>query len=169
MLHSRKEITPTLTPQIKKILTSFANSRTLNAGLVQRSNIILDSANHYMDIEIAPRVGLHLIQVGKWRNRFLKELPRLTELDRVEDEALEQEIKLVLSDNKRSGHPAKFTSEQITKIINLACTDPKDHGYEVSHWSNQLLADEAIKSGFVDSISKKSVSRFLKESRFKTS
>lgn len=77
-------------------------------------------------------------------------------------EKLEEEIRLLLSDRKRSGAPPIFTSGQIMAIIALACKDPYGFGYEVSQWSLPLLVAEIKKQKIADQISAKSVSRFFK-------
>jgi putative transposase len=45
--------------------------------------------------------------------------------------------------------------------VALACEDPRDCGRPVTHWSTTELADEAVKRGIVESISPRSVGRFL--------
>ena len=45
---------------------------------------------------------------------------------------LEEEIRRLLSDRKRSGVLATFTPEQIMAMINLACKNPCDFVYETS-------------------------------------
>lgn len=107
-------------------------------------------------------MGLHYNHVATWRNRFLAALPSLREVESCTPEKLEKEIRLLLSDRKRSGAPSAFTQEHIMKIIDIACTDPYDLGYEVSHWSLPLLTKEIKKQGIAEQISVKSVSRFLK-------
>ena len=57
-------------------------------------------------------------------------------------EKLEDEIRAVLSDKKRPGAPSVFTPDQIMRIIDLACSNPNDFGYEVSQWSLPLLVAE---------------------------
>lgn len=111
---------------------------------------------------IAAKVGLHYNHVGKWRNRFIQALPSLLDIEIGNPKKLEDEIKLILTDTKRSGAPSVFTQEQILKIVDLACKDPKDFKYEVSHWSLNLLVTEIKKQGIAEQISPKSVSRFLK-------
>ncbi len=69
---------------------------------------------------------------------------------------------MILSDKKRPGAPSVFTPDQIMKIIDLACSNPGDFGYEVSQWSLPLLVTEIKKQGITERISEKSVSRFLK-------
>lgn len=60
------------------------------------------------------------------------------------------------------GQPAHYTDEQIIKILEIACREPQEFGYEVSHWSLNLLVNAVVKEGTVESISAKTVSRFLK-------
>jgi transposase len=67
-----------------------------------------------------------------------------------------------LSDAPRCGAPARITAEQICAIVALACERPKESGRPVTHWSQQELADEAMKRGIVEQISQRSVGRFLK-------
>jgi len=64
-------------------------------------------------------------------------------------------------DEDRCGAPPKFTPEQITAIIALACEHPSQSGVAVSHWTPPELAREAIKRGIVESISPRQVDRFL--------
>ncbi len=71
----------------------------------------------------------------------------------------------LLSDNPRPGAPPDFTPEQVTQIIALACSPPRDCGVELSHWTTTALAKEAVKQKIVDSISPASIGRFLKMRR----
>ena len=64
----------------------------------------------------------------------------------------------------RSGAPAIYTAEQICSIIAIACERPEDSQRPITHWTQQEIADEAIKRGIVDYISQRSVGRFLKRS-----
>ena len=45
----------------------------------------------------------------------------------------------------------------------LACELPADSGLPMSHWTQQGLADEAMRRGIVGEISQRSVGRFLKK------
>ena len=93
---------------------------------------------------------------------FYRQFLFLMEIEASSPEKLEEEIRFLLSDKKRSGAPCVFTSEQILEIIDLACKSPSDFGYEVSQWSLPLLVTEIQKQKIADRISAKSVSRFLK-------
>jgi hypothetical protein len=68
-----------------------------------------------------------------------------------------------LADEPRPGAPATFTPEQICSIVALACEPPEKSELPLSHWSQSELAREAVRRGFVGSISHGSVGRFLKE------
>ena len=153
---------PVLSDAMKKVLFSFSKSRSLPSSLVKRSNIILLASCGTTNQSIAAEVGLHYNHVATWRNRFLQAIPHLLDIETSSPEKLEDEIKRILADAKRPGAPSVFTPEQIVKIIDLACKNPNDFGYEVSHWSLSLLVDEIKKQGIADRISEKSVSRFLK-------
>lgn len=131
---------PRLTVDMYEILNRFSKSRTLPASLVKRSKIILMSALGETNQKIGKELGVHYINVATWRNRFMENLSNLQELENSATEKLADEITRILSDEKRPGVPAKFTPEQIIRIIDLACKSPADYGYEVSHWSLSLLA-----------------------------
>ena len=75
----------------------------------------------------------------------------------------------LLSDRERTGSPVKFSAEQVTQIIALACEDPLNSNRPINSWTNRELASEAQKRGIVESISHRSVGRFLKRSRIKAS
>lgn len=72
-------------------------------------------------------------------------------------------------DEPRQGAPVKFTAQQVVQIMALACELPQASGLPISQWSGRELATEAVKRGIVETISPRSVERFLKRSRFKTS
>ena len=62
----------------------------------------------------------------------------------------------------------KFTAYQVTQIIAMACEQPQGSGYPISQWSGEELAAAAIQRGIVETISARSVQRFLKRSRLET-
>jgi putative transposase len=72
-----------------------------------------------------------------------------------------------LSDAPRSGTPATSSSEQIRAIIASACEAPQDSGRASTRWTQWEIADEAVKRGIVESISARSIGRFLKEADLK--
>jgi len=153
---------PALSKQIEEILRTISKSRTLPSGLVTRASIVLLASQGRTNQEITKEVGLHYNNVAKWRRRFAQALPALREMEAEAPEQLEAEIKRLLSDKPRSGHPTVFTAEQVVNIVNLACHKPEEYDHEVSQWSLPLLVKEIEKQGIADHISEKTVSRFLK-------
>jgi len=47
---------------------------------------------------------------------------------------------------------ATITAEQICAIIALACELPSDSGHPITHWSQQAVADEAVRRGIIETI-----------------
>ena len=92
---------------------------------------------------------------------FLKALPLLQEIAEKDRSHLEDAVSSFLNDCPRPGQPAHYTDEQIIKILEIACREPQEFGYEVSHWSLNLLVNAVVKEGIVKSISAKTVSRFF--------
>jgi len=70
-------------------------------------------------------------------------------------------IGFVLGDAPRSGAPARFTPEQVARIIQLACTPPSSLGLPFDRWSIRELTVAIIRKGIVDSISSSTVHRIL--------
>ena len=68
----------------------------------------------------------------------------------------------VLADKYRSGTPPKFTAEQLTALIALACERPEALGLPVNRPTPAELAREAVKRGIVESISPRHLDRILK-------
>ena len=88
--------------------------------------------------------------VRKWRRRW-------------NDIGDKEDIVGHLGDAPRSGAPATFTPENICSIVAIACERPKDSEIPFTHWTQQEIADEAVRRGIVDRISQRSVGRFLAE------
>ena len=150
---------------IRTILSKFARSRTFPARQVQRAKIILLAADGLDNMQISKQAGLGQDSVSKWRSRFIKSLPLLQEIAEKDPSSLEKAVSSFLNDCPRPGQPSHYTDEQIIKILEIACRNPEELGYEASHWSLSLLVDAVIKEGIADSISAKTISRFLKYGR----
>lgn len=156
-----------LTHTQHEILRGLARQHTAPQRLVRRVHILL-AANEGLGLsQTAQRLGISLSTVQIWRDRWLETSPRLAGLDD-DPEALASAIEEALSDAPRSGTPPTFSAEQIAGLIALACEEPARYGRPVSHWTPQELAEEAVKQGIVQSISPRSVGRFLKRGRAQT-
>lgn len=147
---------------ILPILLKFSKSKTLPACQVQRAKIILLAADGLNNMEISKQIALGQDSVSKWRNRFLKSHLIFQEIAQKDSSCLEKEITAFLMDRPRPGCPSAFKDEQIIKILEIACHNPSEFGYECSHWGLNQLVAVIIKEGIADSISAKTVSRFLK-------
>jgi putative transposase len=88
------------------------------------------------------------------------------EADGSSDKVLTTVIVEALTDHPRAGTPATFTAEQIVQMVAVACEDPADSGRPVSHWTPREVAEEVCKRGIVETISTRSIGRFLKSGGF---
>jgi putative transposase len=155
-----------LTDRQREMLEQLTRRTNSTQGLVRRARIVLAAAEGLNNEQISRNLGLNRETVRLWRGAWLSAASRLAEVEEATDEGEEKEFRLcieeALADAPRSGTPATFTAEQICRIVALACEDPEECGRPVTHWSPPELADEAIKRGIVESISPRSVGRFLK-------
>ncbi len=161
-----------LTPTQHVVLRRLVRQQTGAQRLVRRARIILEAASGANNEQIAKLLGVERATVRTWRMRWLEALPRLKAAERAGDDDDDDDdddervllaglVEEVLVDEPRSGKPATFSPEQICQIVALACEDPHESGRPVTHWSTPELADEAVKRGVVESISPRSVGRFL--------
>ena len=153
-----------ITERQQEVLQEFVASRTTALRTVQRATIVLRAFAGIDNADIARELGLGPDCVGLWRRRWAKVWPRLTVFECAESKTdLRRAIAAVLDDKPRSGNPGKFTPEQITLILALACEPPEKSGRPITHWTNAELAAEAKKRGIVESISPCQVGRYLRE------
>lgn len=154
----------TITERQQQILQTFSRSVTAPSRLRQRASIIILAFDGLLNQEIAQRVGLTHRQVGRWRRRWANAWNQLIDIECCESRAdLRRAIEAVLSDEPRPGAPAKFTAEQVTQILAVACEPPEKSGRPITHWTAQELTDEVIQRRLVTSISPSQVSRYLRE------
>ena len=155
-----------LTECQQSLLEQIARKRTNPHRLVQRAQIVLLAAEGLNNTAISKQVNLHRHQVRNWRKRWQEFVERLgcLEQEGIRDEALLEQITTVLNDEARPGGPATFGVEQIVEIVAVACELPASSGRPISHWTPRELADEVVKRSIVETISPRSVGRFLKGS-----
>lgn len=85
---------------------------------VQRAKVILMAADGKTNEEIIAAGGLAKVAVCKWKKRFIER--------RING----------LRDLQRSGAPARYTHHDVLKVINTACSQPKD-----ARWTVRSLAE----------------------------
>lgn len=149
------------------ILRVLDRQQTAPQRLVRRVRIILAAGEGLGLTETARRYGVSLSTVQIWRDRWHQASARLAALDEA-PAALASAIEETLSDAARAGSPPTFSAEQVAQIIALACEEPQHYGRQVTHWTPSELADEVIRQGIAESISPRSVGRFLKRGRAQT-
>lgn len=153
-----------ITERQQDVLKEISNSTTSALCLIRRANIVLLAFAGEDNQDIAKQVGVNRGAVAKFRRRWAEAWQKLILIECGETRAaLRRAIEAVLSDAPRSGSPGKFTPEQVTRILALACEPPEKSGRPITHWTAHELADEAKKRGIVESISPSQVGRYLRE------
>ena len=158
-----------LTVLQKQILQHWIRSSTSPQRLVLRSQIILLLDEGKAIKAIARELGCNRNTVRKWTRRWKeiqKDLMRLEEL-KVAYPFYCKRIIEILNDAPRSGAPAKFTAEQVVQLIAMACEVLDDSDAPYSHWTQKELAEQMVKRGIVEEISRSSVGCFLGQAQIK--
>jgi len=156
-----------LSERQEQILSELSKSTQQELHFKVRSEIILQAARGCSNNEIERNMNISKRRVRCWRDRYSTKFDELAKIEEDTPHKLRAAIKETLSDEQRSGTPATFRDEQVAAIIALACSDPMEMELPFSHWSSELLRQEAIKLKIVDNISARQVSRFLKRRRNK--
>jgi transposase len=153
-----------ITERQQEILQTLSRSVTAPSHFRQRASIIVLAFDGLRNQDIAARVGLTPRQVGLWRRRWADAWDKLIDIECCESRAaLRRAIEAVLTDAPRPGAPGKFTPEQVTLILAVACEPPEKSGRPITHWTAQELTAEVIQRGIVASISPAQVYRYLRE------
>ena len=136
--------------------------------LVRRAQILLALATGATQCHVMRQRHLNRGTVQVWCRRCCALASRLAQMeaDESNDKALTTVSVEALTDHPRAGTPATFTPEQIVQIVAVACEDPRASGRPVSHWPPREVAEEVRKRRIVETISTRSVGRFLKSGRF---
>jgi transposase len=153
-----------ITERQQTLLRQIAGASTSPVRLAQRAEVVLRAFASEENQTIAVAIDLDPTAVGVWRRRWAKAWPKLIQMECVESQAAyRRAVDAVLSDAPRSGNPGKFTPEQVTLILAVACEPPEKSGRPITHWTMAELAEEVQKRGIVASISVSQVRRYLSE------
>jgi transposase len=105
----------------RQTLGQMARSRTLGAGLVRRTQIVLHALEGLKAPEIGARMELGGVTVRHWLQRFnARGL-----------QGLEEDV--------RSGRPPTYSAEQRSAVVNAALTRPADLGLPFACWTLDRL------------------------------
>jgi transposase len=111
-----------VTREQREVLEGWARRRKTAQGIATRSRIVLACAEGRSNLEVAERLGVSRLTVGRWRRRFL---------ERGVDGLL---------DEHRPGAPRKITDADVEKVITLTLeSTPRD----ATHWSTRSMAAKA--------------------------
>ena len=153
--------------RIGEMLDAIRKGTHSPGHLVQRASVVLMAAAQHSNTAIARKTGWSRNTIKEWRKRWVNKATELAEVEADRPWALRASVKAVLEDNRRSGRPSTYTSEQIACIIKIALDRPEEHDVPLSHWTPSALAREAVKDGIVESISSRQVGRYLSDADLK--
>ena len=157
-----------LTARQRACLEQMARRQTSPQRLVRRAKILLALETGVTQCHVTRQMRLNRGTVHTWRQRWLALAPKLEQLeaDGGSEKALTTMIVEAFTDRPRSGTPAPFTAAQMVQIVAVACEDPAESGRPIRHWTPREVAAEVCKRGIVETISTRSVGRFLKSGGF---
>lgn len=110
-----------LTAEERQALEQLARSRTAQARLVERAQILLAIADGRRPSQVANAPGVSRPTVSTWIQRFNAQGLRS------------------LEDRPRAGRPHPSTAEQRAEVIATALTDPKSLGLPFACWTLDRL------------------------------
>ena len=115
-----------ITERQQAILQTMTRSGTCPQAVAQRARIILMAFDGHTNQDIAEHLGWERHAIGPWRHRWADAFERLVLTECCEKpSALPRAIEELLSDRPRPGCPGKFTAEQVTQILAVACEEPE--------------------------------------------
>lgn len=127
----------------RRSLTTILRRGTTSARVQTRARILDLLERQQPPASIAATLGLSTQTIFNIKRRYLA-----------------AGLDSALQDQSRSGKPPRILGEARAKITALACSEaPEGH----ARWTLRLLADRAVKLGFVDSISHTAVKAILKK------
>lgn len=136
-----KRSTVVLDAEERSELLEMVTTGTSGARTIRRAHTLLLADEGKTDAAIAEIVRVRRETVAMTRKRFRER--------RME----------CLHDGARAGRPAKMNGRAEAHLVALACSKPPEGR---SHWVMQLLADQVVSLGLVDSISDETIRRVLK-------
>ncbi|WP_089723791.1 IS630 family transposase [Candidatus Thiosymbion oneisti] len=106
-----------LTPEARKRLKRMANSNTVSVREARRAAMVLLAADDLTNGQIADRLGVGRVSVGRWRSRYA-----------------EGGLAAIVQDRPRGGRPRRVDRHEIVRLT----TQTKPPG--ATHWSTRTLA-----------------------------
>lgn len=117
---SRTELV--LSDEEREMLTRWSRRAKSSQALALRSRIVLACAEGLSNLDVADRLNVHRMTVGKWRSRFVAE-----RLDGLLDE-------------DRPGRPPSITMDRIEDVVVATLEQTPANA---THWSRKSMADKS--------------------------
>jgi putative transposase len=143
----------------RRALQALVNKHSEEHVLVVRAWIILMAHLGHSTRQIARHLHMSEDCVCHWKQRWR---------DDAKAGLGETEVRQWLADAPKPGKPPTITAEQWCQIMALACSDPKESGRPISHWTLREVRDEVLKRQIVKTLSLRHLGRFFKRSRSQT-
>ena len=161
---SRTAIFLHLAPSEQALLQTILRRRSIPEFQKERVQIVLAAATGLKNKEIAKQYKLEENRVGTWRKRWSTAHQQWHASDKNLRPPMSEPLALQwLADKPGRGRKDDFTPEQKLKIASLCQDPPEQHGFPVTHWSAERLAQAAVRRGIVAAISERTVHRILKK------
>jgi putative transposase len=154
LMPGRKPAKLELNEKIRQELEKLVARHTTGQQKAQRARIILKAAEGKNHIEIARELKISVDMAALWRERWL-----VLEGIGWDDLSVEER----LEDLPRPGAPSRLSADQVCQIEQMACEAPEKVGRPISQWTGREIADEMMKRGIVEYISRRHAARLLKK------
>ena len=142
----QSKMVPRMDEAVTAVVRSIANGRKYKVYERDRSQILLLASQGWSNQQIAAEVRLHYNTVGTWRVYLVDCVPLLNLVSRENPKKLKGLYREILADADRSGAPLKYSNDVRSHIKLIACQNPKDYGFTISHWSLNFLRDAVRKN-----------------------
>ena len=150
----RKPAKIELSEPVRSELEKLVARHTTGQQKAQRARIILKAADGKNHTEIARELKISIDRAALWRGRWLARAGI-----GVDDLSVEAR----LEDLPRPGAPSGLSADQMCQIEQMACEAPEKAGRPISQWTGREIADELMKRGIVEHISRRHAARLLKK------
>jgi hypothetical protein len=161
---SRTALTINLDTSEQTLLQTILRRRSIPEFQKERVQIVLAASTGLQNKDIARQYQLEENRVGVWRKRW----GTAHQQWQASDENLRPTMNEVLvlswfADKPGRGRKDDFTPEQKFNIAKLCQEPTEQHGFPVTHWSAERIAQAAVQRGIVATISARTVLRILKK------
>jgi transposase len=134
-----------LTDEERASLRALTQKGKASARVIRRAHLLLLADQGKTDEQIQDALQVGIATVERLRKR-----------------CVEEGIEAALHERRRPGGAPKLGQKQEAFLIALACSDPPKGR---ARWTMQLLADQMVTLGQVESLSDETVRRVLKKGR----